>query len=203
MSLDLYDFPRLEPPLEATRAVMGAVDVVAAAEAQADAIRAEAAARGREEGLAMAGDVLGPARDALLAAVAGVEALREELETAAELRSIELAVAIARKVVGAALTADPALVAEVVQGALRATTARERLVVEVNPDDVDLVRDAIGEPAARLGVGRLEVVGERRVARGGCLVRMGDGEIDGTVGEQLARAEEVLREAFAARRADG
>src|SRR5581483_11242769 len=108
VSLDLYDFPRLEPlagAFEASRAGAGAADLISAAEAQAEAIRAEAAARGREEGLATAGEALGPARDALLAAVTGIEALRDELATAAELRSIELAVAIARKVVGAALAA--------------------------------------------------------------------------------------------------
>ena len=47
--------------------------------------------------------------------------MRSEFVAAAELRSVELAIALAEKVLGA-LAADPALVCEVVAGALRRIT---------------------------------------------------------------------------------
>jgi flagellar biosynthesis/type III secretory pathway protein FliH len=207
MSLDLYDFPALEPLGGLVAAdsspASRAAEILAGAEMRAAEIAAEAAARGREEGIAAAHELLAPARDALVAGAGELTALRAALAAQAERRAVELGVAIARKVLGAALGADPALVKEVVLGALRSTTERERLVVEVNPEDVELVRASVADAAAQLGVGRLEVVAERRVARGGCVVRMEDGEIDATIAEQLARAEEVLMEAFAARPADG
>jgi flagellar biosynthesis/type III secretory pathway protein FliH len=207
MSLDLYDFPALEPLGGLVAAdsspASRAAEILASAEMRAAEIAAEAAARGREEGIAAAHELLAPARDALVAGAEELAALRAALAAQAELRAVELGVAIARKVLGAALGADPALVKEVVLGALRSTTERERLVVEVNPEDVELVRASVADAAAQLGVGRLEVVAERRVARGGCVVRMEDGEIDATIAEQLVRAEEVLMEAFAARPADG
>jgi flagellar biosynthesis/type III secretory pathway protein FliH len=107
-----------------------------------------------------------------------------------------LALALADKIVGAALGADPSLVREVVAGALRRATDRDRLVVELHPDDLELVGP--GDDLARsLGIQQLELVGERRVARGGCVVRTSAGEIDGRIDQQLARAEELLREAFA------
>jgi flagellar biosynthesis/type III secretory pathway protein FliH len=207
MSLDLYDFPALEPLGGLVAAdsspASRAAEILASAEVRAVEIAAEAAARGREEGIAAAHELLAPARDALVAGAEELATLRAALAVQAELRAVELGVAIARKVLGAALAADPALVKQVVLGALRSTTERERLVVEVNPEDVELVRASVADAAGQLGVGRLEVVAERRVARGGCLVRMEDGEIDATIAEQLARAEEVLMEAFAARPADG
>ena len=206
MSLDLYDFPALEPRGGLVAAdsspASRAAELLASAEMRAAEIYADAAARGREEGVAAAHELLAPARDALLAGAEELAAVAAELRTRAELRGVELGLAIARKVLGVALAADPALVREVVLGALRSTTAREHLVVEVNPDDLELVRSSIADAAAQLGVGRLEVVAERRVARGGCVVRMDDGEIDATIAEQLARAEEVLMEAFTARAAD-
>ena len=42
---------------------------------------------------------------------------------------------------------------------------------------------------------------DRRVARGGCIVRTSEGAVDATLPEQMAVAGELLREAFAARRA--
>jgi flagellar biosynthesis/type III secretory pathway protein FliH len=61
------------------------------------------------------------------------------------------------------------------------------------------VRGAAEGIAARLGgIGRLEVVSERRVTPGGCVVTTGDGEIDAQPDEQLARVRELFGEAAGA-----
>ncbi len=76
----------------------------------------------------------------------------------------------------------------VVAGALLRTTDRDHLVLEVNPGDFELVRDAASELAARLGgINRMEVVSERRVGRGGCVVRTEEGEIDARIASQIDR----------------
>ncbi|HEY1370798.1 MAG TPA: FliH/SctL family protein [Gaiellaceae bacterium] len=206
-----FDFPTLEPTGELVLADGAspnsrAAEIVAKAESQAASIAAEAAAHGQQQGyaagLAAAEAQLAPVREALAAVVDGVAAAEERFVAAAELRSVELAIALAEKIVGAALELRPELVVEIVTGALRRSVDRDRLVVEVNPDDVELVRHSVTESADRLGVGRLEVVAERRVARGGCVVRTSEGEIDARISEQLERAGELLRDTFASRRAD-
>jgi flagellar biosynthesis/type III secretory pathway protein FliH len=206
-----FEFPTLEPSGELVLADGAspnsrAAEIVAKAESQAAAIAAEAAAQGQQQGfaagLAAAETQIAPVREALAAVVDGVAAAEERFVAAAELRAVELALALAEKIVGAALEVRPELVVEVVTGALRRSVDRDRLVVEVNPDDVELVRDSVTEAADRLGVGRLEVVAERRVARGGCVVRTSEGEIDARVTEQLDRAGELLRDTFVAGRAD-
>ncbi|MFL5963051.1 MAG: FliH/SctL family protein [Gaiellaceae bacterium] len=203
---ETFDFPTLEPTGElihphGVSPAERAAEVLERAQASAAAVEAEASERGQAAGyaagLAAAAAELEPARAALVAAVTGIEAQGEELLRLAELRSVELAVALAEKIVGAAFGADPSLVVEVVAGALRRSTERDRIVVELHPDDLELVR-ADEDLARSLGIQRLELIGERRVGRGGCVVRTSAGEIDGRIAEQLARAEEILREAFAA-----
>jgi flagellar assembly protein FliH len=211
MSQATFEFPTLEATGELVLADGAspnsrAAEIVAKAEADAAAIAAEAAAHGQQQGyaagLAAAEAQIAPVREALAAVVDGVVAAEERFLAAAELRSVELALALAEKIVGAALDIQPELVVEIVTGALRRSIERDRLVVEVNPDDVELVRASVTETADRLGVGRLEVVAERRVARGGCVVRTTEGEIDARISEQLDRAGELLRDTFASRRAD-
>jgi len=76
-------------------------------------------------------------------------------------------------------------------------------VLEVNPDDFELVRDAADGVAARIGgIRRMDVVAERRIARGGCVVRTEEGEIDAQIEEQLARAGEIAADLLRVR-ADG
>jgi flagellar assembly protein FliH len=176
-----------------------AVDVVAQAEARAAQIEATARqdgfAQGYAEGAAAARAELAPALEALAAAVTSAEGVREQWLERAERHAVELAISIAEKIVAGRVDTDAETVLSVVEGALRRTADRDHLVVCVNPVDFELVRSAAEELANRLGgIGRLEIVSERRVSRGGCVVRTGEGEIDARLEQQL----EAVRNLFAA-----
>jgi flagellar biosynthesis/type III secretory pathway protein FliH len=201
-----YEFPTLE-----ASAVVGgggslaeqAAAILAAAEAEAEVVIAAATEQGRAEGhaqgLAEAHALLAPAREALESALAALAGEKTRLEAEAEAAAVGLALALAEKVIGAALDVRPELVLEIAAGALRRTDDRDHLVLQVNPDDLELVRASLDEIAGRLGgIGRLEATSERRVPRGGCIVRTPDGEIDATVATQLEMAADVLRESLAA-----
>jgi flagellar biosynthesis/type III secretory pathway protein FliH len=209
VTADTFAYDQLEPDrvVGAATAAERAALIVSQAKADARDLREAARAQGYEEGLAAglaeARARVGPAADAFAEAVSAVEAARDELVGLVEERAVELAVAIAEKIVGAAVDVRPELVLEVVGGALRRVLERDFIVLEVNPADLELVRDAVEELTQRLGgFRRIEVVAERRVGRGGCIVRTGEGEIDARIAEQLERAAELLRESLAAGRPD-
>lgn len=181
-----------------------AARIVADAEARAIEIEAEARGAGHEagyaEGMAQAARELEIPRATFAAAVDAIQAARGEVSAAVEQHAVELAIAIAERIVGAALDVRPELVCDVVASALRRVVERDRLAIDVNPEDVPLVRAWL-ESQSEVAVATVEVRGERRVPRGGCVVRTAEGEVDARVAEQLARAREVLREAFAERSA--
>jgi flagellar biosynthesis/type III secretory pathway protein FliH len=191
-----FDFAPLEPPaLPADPGVAGAgaADVLASAYTEADAIRALAHAEGLAAGRDAALAELQPAAAAL---EEGARLLHEESVAAAErleLQAVELALMLAGKIVGAAVAADPELVVEAVRGALRGLVERERVTVLVNPDDLELVRGAMGGLVATLGgIEHSEVQAERRVARGGAVVRTPDGDVDARIETKLQRARHVV-----------
>ena len=186
---EAFSFAALQPPVNPENAASVAAHLHTL-EAEA---REQGHRQGLRDGLAAAGEQIAPAAEALAAAAEGVLALRAELIEAGERRAVELALAIAAKVIGTTVAAGPEAVLEVVSGALRRTTERDRLVIEVAPDDLPLVRESVDGLAAQLGgVGRIEVVAERRIARGGCIVRTGEGEIDATIDRQLERVGELV-----------
>jgi flagellar biosynthesis/type III secretory pathway protein FliH len=170
-----------------------AQSIVAAAEADAERIRSVARqqgyAEGFEAGRAEAHADLKPAFAALSDAV---ERLREHEAAAAdavEAQAAELAVQIAEKVVAGALEVEPERVLDVVRGALRAIVERERIVILVNPEDLAIVREGMGEIAGQLGgIEHVDVQEERRVARGGTVVRTTIGEVDARIATKLDRA---------------
>jgi flagellar assembly protein FliH len=182
--VSLSELEQLAPP-PAQDPVAAARAVIEAAHAEADALRAQAVEDGRAEGLRLGREAvavdLAPAAAALEQAVEEALALRTKIAEAAEARAAQLALAIAEKVVAGALEVAPERVVDVVRGALRGLLDGERIIVCVHPDDVELVRAAgLGSPDAHL-----EVHGERRVARGGALVRTSVGEVDAQIEHKL------------------
>ncbi len=185
-----FEFPELVAP-------PAPVEVAAEAEAErrddAEAALVEAArAAGVEQGLAAGRAEIGPALEALGAAVAALQTEREASAAATEAAAVGLALQIAEKVLSAALEVRPELVLDVVRGALRRLAEPQESVLLVNPEDAERVRAAVEELAAEHGA-PLTVRAERRVARGGAVVRTQAGEIDARLATQLQRAGAVVR----------
>ena len=175
--------------------------VVAAARAEADAIReqarAEGLAVGRAEGAAAARAEahaqLDPALRALAAAADGLAGERAALAERVERQAVDLAFELSEKVVAGAIEARPERVLDVVRGALRCLVERERLQVLVNPEDLEIVREAIGGLTGELGgVEHVEVQEERRIGRGGAIVRTPATQVDASIRTKLDRAREVV-----------
>jgi flagellar assembly protein FliH len=190
--------------LEPTAAVPDVEDllaVVAAARAEADAIREQARAEGFAAGHAEGAGVaraeaqaqVAPAVQALAAAAEALAAERAAVADQVEAHAVELAIELAEKVVAGAIAAQPERVLDVVRGGLRCFMERERVQVLVHPEDLGLVRDAIDDIASELGgIEHVEVQEERRLDRGGAIVRTPAAQVDASLRTKLDRAREVV-----------
>lgn len=195
-----FELPPLSEPLELQHAHDPAVaeTLLAKARAEADAIREAARAEGHAMALASVHEEVEPAVAALLEAARGVAAERDAVVAAVEQAAVELALRIAEQALGAALDVEPERVVDVVRGALRRLVDRDRVSVLVNPDDLEAVRAAVPALVAELGgMEHCEVQAERRVARGGAIVRTAEGEVDATLETKLTRAREAITDALA------
>jgi flagellar assembly protein FliH len=199
-----FSFEALEAPAQPLTggshaeadAVMAAL---AAAEADATTLRATAREEGLREGREEALAALTPALEALAQAAEAVEASQAERADRLEAHAVDLALFLAEKVIGGALAVEPERVVEAVRGALRGIVERERITVLVHPEDLEYVRDAMDGMRATLGgIEHTEVQAERRVSRGGAIVRTPDGDVDARVETKLLRAREVVEAALSA-----
>jgi flagellar assembly protein FliH len=199
------DFEQLTPPAprepapSLESAGQRARALVAQAEADAARIRAEAHAQGmqagfdaaRQEGVAR----LAPAAQAMAQALHALEQLQTEAADRVEAEAVDLSVKIAEKVVAGAIDVQPERLLDVVRGALRTIVERERVILLVNPADLDLMRESVTELAATLGgIEHVDVQEERRVHRGGAILRTNYGEVDARLETKLERARAAVVE---------
>jgi flagellar biosynthesis/type III secretory pathway protein FliH len=206
MSVAEFDFAPLAAPVEAIPASSEpfgaspeerASDILERAAAEAAALREAARAEGYEAGRAEARAEVEPAAVALQQAILAVQADVVERADRLEAHAVDLGLYLAEKVLGGALAVQPERVVETVRGTLRGIVERERITILVSPDDLDLVRDALSEIVGSLGgIEHCEVQAERRVGRGGCVVRTSDGDVDARVETKLQRAREVIEAAL-------
>jgi flagellar assembly protein FliH len=200
-----FSFEALEAPVQLAAPGMPAAHaeadavLVALAQAESDAEGMRAAAReeglreGREEALA----ALTPGLEALSQAVDAVRADQYARAERLEAHAVDLALFLAEKVLGGAIAVQPDHVIEAVRGALRGIVERERITILVHPEDLELVRDAMDEIRTTLGgIEHCEVQAERRVSRGGAVVRTPEGDVDARVETKLQRAREVVEAAL-------
>jgi flagellar biosynthesis/type III secretory pathway protein FliH len=159
-----------------------AAETVGRAEREAEAIRADARARGREEGLAEVTET-----------VARAAAERARLERELERDLCALALSVAEKVLHRALALDPSLVTSVCAAALAESRAATGIVLEVHPDDVARVEEARSALEGALGRRDAFVVrAVETVGRGGCVVVSSLGRVDARLETQLAAIRAAL-----------
>jgi flagellar biosynthesis/type III secretory pathway protein FliH len=200
---EAFAFDQLPPAPPAPRQVDiaeargEAEQLLESARAEAQMIRDAAREEGFQQGLQMGRDEAAaqtaPAAQALATALAEIAAERERVADEIEAAAVDLAIEIAQKAIAGAMDVDPTRVVDVVRGALRCLVERERVTILVHPEDLPLVREQVDSLVRQLGgIEHCEVQEERRVPRGGAMVRSQTGEIDARISTKLERAREIF-----------
>jgi len=156
--------------------------IVEKAQKERELALAEARKQGREEGLAQATEVIVRAKKE-----AGSYLAKAEPEI------VKLALMIAEKLVGKSLEADQELVLSIAAQAIESVRHQRELVLRVNPDDAQLMRNSRKKLMDMLGRTKdIAVREDPEVARGGCIVETENGTVDAQLKTQLQMLELAL-----------
>ncbi|MFN3690540.1 MAG: FliH/SctL family protein, partial [Fimbriimonadales bacterium] len=114
----------------------------------------------------------------------------------AEAQMLELALEVARKIVREELKLHPEHALAIVRDALRRVQGLVRLRIRVHPLDLELLRQNRAALMSVVdGVDGIEIVEDRRVDPGGCVIETEQGVYDARIKTQLSELERVIREA--------
>jgi flagellar assembly protein FliH len=132
-----------------------------------------------------------PWREQLKETVEQVAGLREIIVTQAERELVRLAIEIAKKVVHREVTLDNEIVMTLARIGLSRLQDRIAATVHLHPDDYAYV----SQHRERIEAGHaLELVEDRSIGRGGCLVHTEMGDVDTRIEQQFAEIERAFLE---------
>jgi flagellar assembly protein FliH len=171
--------------------------LIAVAREQAEAIAQSAREQGFEagyvEGMARAEAAVVERLALAEQLVARTRDAREEALASCERDLVELSFQIAEKIVRQRVAADPATTVGVLEHALRKAFVRDGLTVLCHPDDLERLSASSELLQTKVGsLHGLSLIGDRRISRGGVVVRTDAGDIDATIESQLERLRDLL-----------
>lgn len=170
--------------------------IVAAAIEEADAVRTVAYQEGYEKGFQQVEDERNFLKDKIAAVEADAEAQVNEFWTSIEPELLRLSVEIARKIIRQHVDENKDTVLTIVKEGLRQLRDRQDLKLHVNPADYAFIREHKEEIASTCdGIRNLQVVEDRRVDQGGCLIETSNGDLDARIETQLAEIGKSFLEA--------
>lgn len=147
--------------------------------------------QGERAGTQLAQEKLTPLLEGFVRVMSELEALRERIYSEAERELVELACAVAEKVMQLEVGVNREVVLKGVQAALRGLVDREEVRVRVNPADLAFLRQYKGDLMKSVdGLRRVAIEEDPSVGRGGYIVEIPGGNLDGRLEEQVARIRE-------------
>jgi flagellar assembly protein FliH len=134
---------------------------------------------------------------------AALEQWKRDVFRNAEHLVTKLACEIARKIISAELALNPEIIAGVVKKTLSFIADRERLIVRVAPQEIDIVKERqnLWLPAGER-LRDIQIVEDPLIQPGGCVIESNTGTADARLGVQFEELAELVEKAWRSLSAD-
>ena len=126
-------------------------------------------------------------RERLSTSVAEIQSLSAEIISKGEREMVELAIEIAKKIVHREVTLDREVALTLARLALTRLHSRAKTIIRLHPEDY---RYAVGHPEKLADSNGVELVEDKSVGLGGCLVETEMGYIDARIAQQFRDIEQ-------------
>ena len=171
--------------------------IIASAHADAVEIRNRAAEEGYRDGLARATAQTAEAIEAVISLTQEASEQKWALINGAEENIVDLALDIAAKIVAEHVEVNPNIVTNIAKKALHLAVEREHIVIRVNLEDLEVMKAAKEDLMCAMdGIQKIELIADRRIKRGGCVIETSAGNIDAGIESQLNEVKQSLRGAI-------
>ncbi len=122
-----------------------------------------------------------------------IDLLRPSLYQQCEVEMVTLIRAVARKVLHHEVNSSPELIRHVLRAALAHVVETSRVKIRVHPHDFQFVDEAKNDFLAEIAnLKHTEIVEDRSISQGGCILETEFGDVDATLEQQLSAIENAM-----------
>jgi len=148
--------------------------------------------QGQKDGMALEQRQMEERGKQLSALIDALGRLREQIYAETEGELIKLSLAIAKKIIRSEIRAGNHVIEETIRSAMKPLVDRSHVRVRISPADMEEVTRLVPELAAGAQAGRLQIVEDSAIERGGCILETGFGSVNAGIEDQLSVVEKEL-----------
>jgi flagellar assembly protein FliH len=164
---------------------------------------AEGREKGRQEALQQASEEFKKIQQSWVDSLSQWQGGCDQLEKEARQDILTLAVRLAGKVVKRTVEVDPRVAADQLSAVLAHVLRPMDVIVRICPEDRPVIEQSMPELLKNLSHIKIaQLIDDRAIGRGGCVVSSGQGEVDATIELQLGRLVRLLLPGFAEAKRD-
>jgi flagellum-specific ATP synthase len=186
-----YRFPVIDGDGDAGSGAADNCNQRPTAEQQLAAIESQAYeegyAKGREQSLALEQGKVEPFLKIMRQTRSALVDQRGIIQKAARRDAVDIAMAMAERIVKHEIRRHPAIFKNILNQALAIVAGQDHIKIKIHPQDEEYVRSIIGDaPGEGQFSGKIEIIGDAKLQRGGCLIETDFGVVDARIDQQLA-----------------
>lgn len=128
--------------------------------------------------------------------------LKEAIFRETEAEMVRLSVAIAKKIIRNELRTGNHRIEETIRAASKFLVDASQVRIKISPEDMEQVTELIPTLAAGMKAGRIQVLEDHSVHRGGCILQTGFGNVNASFEDQMAAVETEIERVLNSNGAD-
>lgn len=152
--------------------------------------------QGQRDGLALEKKQMEEKSKELEALFLELRNLKGHIYSETEAEILKLSVMIARKVVREEIKTDTRLIGRTIRSTLKYLVDNRKIQIQLNPDDMGEVTKLLPDLAAVTKGGQFQLIEDKAIEAGGCILETGFGKINAGIEDQLNELEKVIAHEF-------
>jgi flagellar assembly protein FliH len=155
-------------------------------------------AQGQQDGLAIEKRHMEENAKQLDEILKSLDALKGQIYRETEEEMVRLSMAIAGKVIRKELRTGKQIIGETIRAAMKLLVDASQVRIRVSPEDMEEVERILPSVAAGAKAGRVQILEDQGLTKGGCVLQTGFGSVNATVEDQMALVEKEIERVLSA-----
>lgn len=151
-------------------------------------------AQGREQALELEKAKSDPLLEMLNKARSALAEHRHIIQKASRRDAVSIAVAMANSIIKHEIRRNPDFSRAILRNALNMAVGNDHIKIKIHPQDDDNVRSIVDDELSDADfAGKIEIIQDRNIQRGGCLIETDFGMVDARIDQQLSGLSNELK----------
>ena len=152
--------------------------------------------QGQRDGLALEKRQMEEKSRQLEKLMADINGFKARLYSEGEQDLLKLSTLAARTIIREEVRTNPGIIGNTIRAALEYLVDKSMICIHVSSDDIDEVRRILPDLSALTKGGKFQLMEDKAIEAGGCLIETGFGRINSTIEDQLSMLEQIIQNEF-------